>query len=103
MLYLHYEEVNQDYRKDLFFPFGKKKDNQEVIKTIFEAPELVNLATTIYETAGSLEQVVNVTDDFDSIQRFSTLVNLFTFPIPDQDGNAARYKKAVYMLIDELN
>lgn len=85
------------------FDIPSKSDNTEVIKTIFQAPELVHLATTIYETSGSLEDVVTVKDDFDSIQRFSTLVNLFTFPIPDKEGNSVRYKKAVYLFIDELD
>lgn len=89
------------YKRNFGIP--STTDNKEVIKTIFEAPELINLATKIYETAGSLESVVHVTDDFDSIQRFSTLVNLFTFPIPDKEGNEIRYKKAVYMFIDELD
>lgn len=85
------------------FDIPSTKENKEVIRTIFEAPELVNLATTIFESSGSLEHVVTVSDDFDSIQRFSTLVNLFTFPIPNPEGDPARYKKAVYLFIDELD
>lgn len=79
------------------------RDNREVIAEVFKAPELIKMATHIFETSGSLDGVVSVTDDFDSIQRFAALVNLFTFPIPNPTGEDKRYKRAVYLFIDELD
>ena len=34
---------------------------------------------------------------------FTNLVNLFTYPIEYADGNPERYKKAVYLFIDEVD
>jgi hypothetical protein len=44
-----------------------------------------------------------VKDDFDAIKIFTTLINLFTFPFSDNTGKEIRFKKAVYLFIDELD
>lgn len=80
-------------------------DKDLVLKRIFQAPELINLASKIYHSRGQaeLEASISVSDDFNSILTFTNLVKLFTFNIPSSSLEDNRFKKAVYLFIDELD
>jgi hypothetical protein len=81
------------------------EDATKTIKAIFKAPELVSFAIELYQAVspGQFEATVKVKDDFDSIIRFTSLVKLFTFNIPSLTVEDNRFKKAVYLFIDELD
>lgn len=81
------------------------EDPKKVIAQIFAAPELVNLAVKFYQanTKDDLAAAIQVSDDFDSVLRFTSLVKLFTFNIPSTSIEDNRFKRAVYLFIDELD
>ncbi|QQP99556.1 hypothetical protein [Lysobacter enzymogenes] len=81
------------------------EDPKKVITQIFGSPELVNLAVKLYEanTKSELSAAIQVNDDFDSVLRFTSLVKLFTFNIPSPTVPDNRFKRAVYLFIDELD
>ena len=80
-------------------------DPKTVMESIFRSPELVNLASKIHHsrTSNELEAAISVKDDFDSILVFTNLVKLFTFNVPSKTIEDNRFKKAVYLFIDELD
>jgi hypothetical protein len=68
--------------------------------------ELYNFAKEIVvcDTEDKVEELLSPSglSDYQAMIIFTRLVNLFVFPIELQDGTA-RYKKAVYLMIDELD
>lgn len=81
------------------------EDPRKVIESIFRAPELVQLALKFYQanSKDELAAAIRVNDDFDSILRFTSLVKLFTFNIPSPNVPDNRFKRTVYLFIDELD
>ncbi|MGV8922344.1 MAG: hypothetical protein ACOH1L_03200 [Thermomonas sp.] len=81
------------------------EDPKKVIAQIFAAPELINLAIKFYQanTKQELAAAIHVNDDFDSVLRFTSLVKLFTFNIPSTSISDNRFRRAVYLFIDELD
>lgn len=96
------DKVSQ-YKREYEIP--SEEDPRNVIAKIFAAPELVTLAIKLYQanTRQELSTAIQVTDDFDSVLRFTSLVKLFTFPIPSTTISDNRFKRAVYLFIDELD
>jgi len=80
-------------------------DPDVVMEQIFQSPQLVNLASKIYHSKGidEIKDAISVSDDFDSILVFTNLVKLFTYNIRSKDIEDNRFKRAVYLFIDELD
>lgn len=92
--------------------FYKKEHNIEpetdpnvVLKQIFQSPELVNLASKILHSRSEqeIQNSISVSDDFDSIICFTNIVKLFTYNIPSTQTDDNRFKRAVYLFIDEMD
>lgn len=92
-----------NYKRE--FGISPSESPQVVIEKIFQSPELTNLALKFYQANDTKEfqAAITVSDDFDSILRFTSLVKLFTYNIPSPSTEDNRFKKAVYLFIDELD
>ena len=79
----------------------------QVIEKMFSgSTELFNLAKSIHDKDDDTASYVSFltrSNEYDSMLLFTNLVNLFTYPIEYADGNPERYKKAVYLFIDEVD
>jgi hypothetical protein len=78
----------------------------ELIERIIPAVELYNFAKALFRVESEAEVKTLLAPrgltDYQAIITFTRLVNLFTLEIPLKDG-VRRFKKAVYLLLDELD
>lgn len=91
-----------DYRKDTNAKFETTDD--ELLKQILPAQDFRNLAKDILEckNEGAVTTLLSTKSDFEAGNLFAKLTNLFVFEYKLPSG-VRRFKKAVYLLIDELD
>lgn len=87
-------------------PTGGHTDDRDVVAKLIEAVDLRNFALRILDcdTADKMKGLIggDRMSDYEAMLTFTRLVNLFTLEIPLKDGGR-RFKRAVYLMIDELD
>ena len=85
---------------------GDHTDDRAVVAKLIEAVDLRNFALRIMDcdTADKMRAAIggDKMSDYEAMLTFTRLVNLFTLEIPLKDGGR-RFKRAVYLMIDELD
>lgn len=91
-----------DYRKDTSAKF--ETTDEELLKQILPAQDFRDLAKNILEckNAGDITKLLSIKSDFEAGNLFAKLTNLFIFEYKLPSGTR-RFKKAVYLFIDELD
>ena len=77
---------------------------ETVLQLILPSTELFNLAKDLIkcETEENVKRILTTTSDYAAMLLFTKLTNLFVFEYK-LATRSCRYKKAVYLLVDELD
>lgn len=79
---------------------------KDVAKIIFGAPDLIALVQNLLDTRNDTEVealVSKVKTDDEALQLFTKMVSIFVFNIPSREIEENRFRKGVYLFIDELD
>jgi len=91
-----------EYKKDK--SIGPEVSKDSILQIILKSTELLNLAKEILDcdSEDDVRDIISPKNDYEAFDLFMRLTNLFVYEFNLPSGNY-RYKKAVYLFIDEMD